>query len=259
MITLPPEARATIPELKAHPWWCDMCRQCALSPAGPAPLPCAPPPAPAAAPIVQLGGADAAPVTLHAIVTEAVDKLAAQLLDGLDDIQDAEVLRRRIRKMAAEVEGLQAYALGLEEQLDGSCTRLRALQDTPRHVPPPPTLPADSLQLAVAGSIPEDVMEVFTGWGWTREEVDRDVLGPGPSLGKALYHLLQHHRAHTGRLPSAHGERLTGPTDPSGVRPDLLRQLALHKIHTAGELHRPDPLPAASPRGAGSCRRGPSP
>jgi len=36
---------------------------------------------------MQLGGADAAPVTLHAVVTEAVDKLAAQLLDGLDDIQ----------------------------------------------------------------------------------------------------------------------------------------------------------------------------
>ncbi len=48
----------------------------------------------------------------------------------------------------------------------------------------PPVLSGASLQADVQ-EVPEEILQIFLSWGWTTEEVNRDVLGPGIPLPRA--------------------------------------------------------------------------
>ena len=185
MIELDPQKRYSIAELKQHDWWLEMCEKCNLDPTHGKgePIPGLRP----ASPSSTTAGTAAKAASSHSDASNA--------LEGLDELNDIEELRSRLHMVAGKIQDIHTYALHLESDVDSSEARLRTLQEQLKQMQTPDAA-LDIAPPGLGSVVPQDVVDMFLDWGWKEEDVHDQILSKGPSLGKAMHHLLQHHKAH---------------------------------------------------------------
>mmetsp|Transcript_103149 Transcript_103149/g.177815 ORF Transcript_103149/g.177815 Transcript_103149/m.177815 type:complete len:588 (-) Transcript_103149:463-2226(-) len=154
MLTIDPEKRITIKEMRAHPWWIKMCITCDLDSA--APCGCC-------SMTINMNPSRASKASMelisraemltsdesedvigpHEVEGKGKGKAVAKVptpekqeckavpeeiydlksknhfaaLEGIDDITNSSILKTRLRELVTEIKSVQAHASGLEEQL----------------------------------------------------------------------------------------------------------------------------------------------